>query len=130
MAHDAPLIPACRLWERTSSAGNPYLVGRLGGLRILVLQNRDRQGEDDASHVLVVTTAPERQPSDTAPSQATVASASSGPSWQSRPGAHDGSGFDDAGRPVWRTRPRRHHAKPSRNSPNAAASNLNDEILF
>jgi hypothetical protein len=64
MATDAPLIPACRLWEKTSAAGNSYLLGRLGWLRVLVLQNRDRQGEDDASHVLVVTVAPEHQPCD------------------------------------------------------------------
>ena len=32
----AALIPACRLWEKTSAAGNRYLIGRMGGVRVMV----------------------------------------------------------------------------------------------
>ncbi len=38
-------LRAFGLWEKVSTAGNRYLVGRLGGVRVLVLANRDR-GED------------------------------------------------------------------------------------
>lgn len=36
-------IKLCRLYERQSSRGNKYFVGRLGGARIVVL--RDEQAE-------------------------------------------------------------------------------------
>jgi hypothetical protein len=37
------------LWEKTSAAGNTHFTGRFGGVRILVLNNRDRgnDGEPD-----------------------------------------------------------------------------------
>jgi hypothetical protein len=54
---NAPLFPACRLWERTSERGNRYLVGRWGGVKVLVMPNRDRAGDDDATHVLLITEA-------------------------------------------------------------------------
>ena len=44
-----PMLQAAKLWEKTSAAGRKYLVGRLGGVRVLVLENRDRgtEGEPD-----------------------------------------------------------------------------------
>jgi hypothetical protein len=54
-----PPIPACRLWEKTSASGRRYLMGRLGGLRVLVFENRDRQAEGDATHVLLLAQAPD-----------------------------------------------------------------------
>ena len=43
------MLQAARLWEKTSAAGNTYLIGRLGGVRILILRNRDAgsEGEPD-----------------------------------------------------------------------------------
>ena len=38
---------AAKLWERTSAAGNRYFAGRLGGVKLLILENRERDGEDD-----------------------------------------------------------------------------------
>ena len=38
---EAPPITACRLYEKTSKAGNIYLTGRLGGLRVLLFKSRD-----------------------------------------------------------------------------------------
>lgn len=43
---------AAKLWEKTSAAGNRYFTGRLGGVKILILDNRDRGGEDDPTHHL------------------------------------------------------------------------------
>jgi hypothetical protein len=44
-----PMLKATGLWEKTSAAGNFYLIGRLGGVRIMVLKNRDAgvEGEPD-----------------------------------------------------------------------------------
>ena len=43
------MLQAAKLWEKTSAAGNSYLVGRLGGVRVLVMRNRDAgtEGEPD-----------------------------------------------------------------------------------
>ena len=59
MTSTTPLIPACRLWEKQSAAGHSYLVGRLGGLRVLVMVNKERDGDGDATHVLLITAAPD-----------------------------------------------------------------------
>jgi len=65
------MIPACRLWEKTSAKGNRYLVGRLGGLRVLVMPNTRPEAGDDSTHVLMVTGAP--QYSQAAPAEPTHA---------------------------------------------------------
>ncbi|MCW8086608.1 hypothetical protein [Sabulicella glaciei] len=53
------LAPACKLYRRTSAKGVHYLMGRLGGLRVLVMPKRD--GEDgEHSHTLLIGAAPER----------------------------------------------------------------------
>lgn len=43
------MLKAASLWEKTSAAGNRYFIGRLGGVRILILENRSRgaEGEPD-----------------------------------------------------------------------------------
>jgi aromatic ring-cleaving dioxygenase len=41
------LLSACRLYRKTSAKGAPYLIGRLGGLRVLVMPNRD---DDEGEH--------------------------------------------------------------------------------
>jgi hypothetical protein len=58
----SPLLPACKLWEKTSASGNTYLVGRMGGVRVLVLQNNRPEGDSDATHVLMFTEAAPMQP--------------------------------------------------------------------
>ena len=54
------LLQAARLWARTSAKGQPYMIGRLGGLRVLVMPAGDRQTDRDPTHVLLVGPAPER----------------------------------------------------------------------
>jgi hypothetical protein len=48
----APMLKAAGLWEKTSAAGNSYLTGRLGGVKVLILENRDRGGDSEPSHHL------------------------------------------------------------------------------
>jgi len=52
------MFQAAKLWERTSAKGDRYLVGRMGGVRVLVMLNKRRDGDGDASHVLMFTEAP------------------------------------------------------------------------
>src|SRR3954451_12424515 len=40
------------LWAKTSAKGGRYLTGRLGGVKVLILANKDRQSENDPSHIL------------------------------------------------------------------------------
>jgi hypothetical protein len=47
------VLPACRLWEKVSASGNRYLVGRLGGVKVLVMVNNRPKGEGDATHTLL-----------------------------------------------------------------------------
>jgi hypothetical protein len=51
-ARGPPLITACRLWKKQSGKGHTYLVGRMGGLRVLIMAKKD--GEGDHTHVLLV----------------------------------------------------------------------------
>jgi hypothetical protein len=55
------LIKAAPLWAKSSVKGGQYLTGRLGGVKVLILENRDRQNDDDPSHHLFVTEAPDRR---------------------------------------------------------------------
>jgi hypothetical protein len=58
---DATLLRAAKLWAKTSQKnGRQYLVGRLGGLRVLIFENADKRGDDDHTHVLMVGEAEDR----------------------------------------------------------------------
>jgi hypothetical protein len=59
--NNSPMLKATGLWAKTSVKGGQYLTGRLGGLKVLVMENRDRKGDDDPSHVLLFTEAPDRR---------------------------------------------------------------------
>src|SRR3954467_5084149 len=48
----SPLLKAAGLWAKTSVKGGQYLSGRLGGVKVLIMENRDRQTDDDPSHTL------------------------------------------------------------------------------
>jgi hypothetical protein len=54
------VIPACRLWRKTSAKGNEYLIGRLGGIRVLVMPNTRPEDGDDSTHTLMLAEAPQR----------------------------------------------------------------------
>jgi hypothetical protein len=55
-----PMLAACKLYPRTSGAGRPYLVGRLGGLRLLVLPKREGEGGEH-THMLMLAEAPQQE---------------------------------------------------------------------
>jgi hypothetical protein len=54
------MLAACKLFPRTSGAGRPYLVGRIGALRVLVLQKREGEAGEH-THVLMLAEAPQRE---------------------------------------------------------------------
>src|SRR3954470_24093712 len=56
-----PMLKAGGLWAKTSAKDGRYLTGRLGGVKVLILENRDRQNDDDPSHHLFFAEAPPRQ---------------------------------------------------------------------
>lgn len=58
MSNDNSMIPVCNLWKKVSQHGRPYLMGRMAGVRVLVFENQNRQGDNDPTHNLVFTAAP------------------------------------------------------------------------
>jgi hypothetical protein len=63
-ANNAPkssLLKAAGLWAKSSVKDGQFLTGRLGGMKVLILENRDRQKDDDPSHYLFFAEAAPRQ---------------------------------------------------------------------
>jgi hypothetical protein len=60
---NSPMMKAAGLWAKKSVKGGQYLTGRLGGVKVLILENRDRQSDDDPSHNLFFVEAPDRRQS-------------------------------------------------------------------
>ncbi|WP_424139094.1 hypothetical protein [Roseomonas chloroacetimidivorans] len=57
---NAPLLPACRLYRKNNSTtGAPFLIGRLGGLRVLILPNGEGE-EGEHTHNLLIGEAAQR----------------------------------------------------------------------
>jgi hypothetical protein len=48
-----PLIPWFRLWRKESAAGGEYFVGRVAGLRVVILQRRDNDPDVASDHDFV-----------------------------------------------------------------------------
>ncbi|MBF0626297.1 MAG: hypothetical protein HQL82_16030 [Magnetococcales bacterium] len=58
---NAGMLQLTGLWARTSKHGTAYMAGRLGGCKVLILPNRNRQGDNDPSHhICLAPTAPKR----------------------------------------------------------------------
>ena len=60
-ASNGPMLKAAGLWQKTSIKGGQYLTGRLGAMKVLVMENRDRKSDDDPSHHLFFVEAPDRR---------------------------------------------------------------------
>lgn len=61
----SPLLQAVRLWDRTSAKDSKYMSGRLGGVKIVILKNRDFNADDSAqshTHSLFFTDGTTAQP--------------------------------------------------------------------
>ena len=61
---NSPMLKAAGLWAKSSVKGGQYLTGRLGGVKVLVMENRDRQSDDDPSHHLFFVEAADRRQGD------------------------------------------------------------------
>jgi hypothetical protein len=59
--NNSPMLKAAGLWAKSSVKGGQYLTGRLGGVKVLVMENRDRKSDDDPSHTLFFVEAPDRR---------------------------------------------------------------------
>src|SRR3954471_24275955 len=57
----SPMLKAAGLWAKSSVKGGQYLTGRLGGVKVLILENRERKSDDDPSHHLFFVEAPDRR---------------------------------------------------------------------
>jgi hypothetical protein len=57
----SPLLKAANLWVKSSAKGGQYFTGRMGAMKVLILENRDRKGDDDPSHHLFFAEAAPRQ---------------------------------------------------------------------
>src|SRR6185369_11682465 len=58
---NSPMLKVAGLWAKSSVKGGQYLTGRLGGVKVLVMENRDRQSDDDPSHNLFFVEAADRR---------------------------------------------------------------------
>ena len=98
---NGPMLKAAGLWAKSSVKGGQYLTGRLGGVKVLVMENRDRQGDDDPSHHLFVVEAAPRQGSQERGDGANLPLAGQRPSQPQQSGVqgHAGDSFDDG--PPW-----------------------------
>jgi hypothetical protein len=93
----SPLLKVAPLWARSSAKGGQYLSGRLAGVKVLILENRDRKTDEDPSHHLFFAEAPPRQDRTEPKSQPADWQAPLQRSPASRPPASDGA--DDG--PPW-----------------------------
>ena len=126
-ANNGSLLKAAKLWAKTSVKGGQYPTGRLGGVKVLILENRDRKSDEDPSHHLFFAEAvphpgaqergdgqrgasmpPERQRPSTPQRSGVPGHAGGGADWQAplrqegavrQPAGGDGDGFDDG--PPW-----------------------------
>lgn len=59
-----PSFVAAKLYERTSSKGNPYLTGRWGGCRVAVLKTNDTDKDGNPIWEFRISEAPPYVPQD------------------------------------------------------------------
>ena len=48
------LVKLGGVWKKTSGQGNEYFVGRIGDVRIVVAENRDRKSDADPTHLILL----------------------------------------------------------------------------
>ena len=56
------MIKLTGLFENTSKAGNKYFVGVLGGVKLVMLENKRRENDNDPHWTLFITERAERKP--------------------------------------------------------------------
>ena len=55
-----PSLNAMRLFEKTSAKGNPYLIGRWGGLKVAILKSTDTADDGSPIWRMVLSEAAQR----------------------------------------------------------------------
>ena len=50
--NDAPILHICGLWENVSKAGDTYFTGTWGGVKVLILVNKNPLGEKSPTHTM------------------------------------------------------------------------------
>jgi hypothetical protein len=99
---NSPMLKVTGLWAKSSVKGGQYLTGRLGGVKMLILENRDRQSDDDPSHHLFFVEAADRRQGATERPQERFggAGATNSPRTPQTPPQAQRSGFQDRGQQV------------------------------
>jgi hypothetical protein len=98
---NTPMLKAAGLWAKTSVKGGQYLTGRLGGMKVLVMENRDRQSDDDPSHHLFFVEASDRrQGAGERPQERFGGAGANPPRTPQTPSVAQRSGFPDRGQRV------------------------------
>lgn len=95
------LLKAAGLWRRTSARGNEYFAGRLGVVKVVILENRDRTSDQEPTHFLFFadgqgapkSAAAEARPPASKPARAKPVARTRRPS--SKPAATHDRPFDD-----------------------------------
>jgi hypothetical protein len=87
----SPMLNVAGLWAKTSVKGGQYLTGRLGRLKVLVMENRDWKSGDDPRHILYFVEAPDRR--QLAREHSDSAEAPAPPRTPQKPSAAQRSGF-------------------------------------
>ena len=59
--NDGPMIKLAGLYENISKAGNRYFVGYLGGVKLIMLENKRRESEKEPGWTLFVAERPEQK---------------------------------------------------------------------
>ena len=78
-----PMVKLAGLYENVSKAGNRYFVGYMGGVKLVMLENKRRKSEKEPQWTLFVAERPEQK------SGATKASTAPGPAQGNRGAGQD-----------------------------------------
>ena len=60
MSEKTELVELCGLWLNESKAGNKYMAGTMGGARVLVFRNEDKEPDSNAPDYRVFVTSRRR----------------------------------------------------------------------
>ena len=97
----SPMLKAGGLWAKTSAKGGRYLTGRLGGVKVLILANKDRQSDSDPSHILYFVDGEQRRQGVQERGGGKWAKMRRTPSQPQRSGFQGHAGVDDDDAPEW-----------------------------
>lgn len=62
------MFKLCGLWKNMSKDGKQYLAGYLGGAKMMIFQNNQKEGEKDYDYHVFLTEAPKKKKPGESPS--------------------------------------------------------------